>query len=224
MALALSAPSRHAVALIPASLTRALGRPHWARPLVVMASSTERPPGQEAPAAAAPGAATPRTRLSQGQLVEAVLRRSARPLVDIGANLCDKSFDKDREEVIARAAAAGVSTLLVTGSCERSSAAAERLSALERPAGGAALRFTAGVHPHNAKQCGDGTLAALRALAASPHCAAVGECGLDFNRNFSPPAVQEEWFAAQVGLAEELGLPLFMHCRDAWPRFGELLR
>lgn len=53
---------------------------------------------------------------------------------------------------------------------------------------------------------------------------AVGEAGLDFNRNFSPPAAQERWFAAQVELAEELGLPLFMHCRDAGPRFAEILR
>ena len=66
----------------------------------------------------------------------------------------------------------------------------------------------------------------LRHLAStSPSTAkAIGECGLDFKRNFSPPSVQEEWFEKQIDLAEELQLPLFMHCRDAYPRFFEILR
>jgi hypothetical protein len=55
------------------------------------------------------------------------------------------------------------------------------------------------VHPHNAKECGEGTLEELRRLAGHARCVAVGECGLDFNRNFSPPGVQEEWFDRQVG-------------------------
>ena len=54
-------------------------------------------------------------------------------------------------------------------------------------------------------------------------CVAIGECGLDFNRNFSPPDVQERWFVEQVRLACTLRLPLFMHCRDAAPRMAELL-
>ena len=72
--------------------------------------------------------------------------------------------------------------------------------------------------------CDDSTLAELRRLAAHPRCVAVGECGLDFNRNFSPPEAQERWFAAQIELAEELGLPLFMHCRDAGERFAHIYR
>jgi len=59
--------------------------------------------------------------------------------------------------------------------------------------------FTAGVHPHNAKECGEATLDSLRELADDTLCVAVGECGLDFNRNFSPAEVQEEWFDKQVG-------------------------
>jgi len=58
--------------------------------------------------------------------------------------------------------------------------------------------FTAGVHPHNAKECGAATLDGLRELARDSLCVAVGECGLDFNRNFSPADVQEEWFDKQV--------------------------
>lgn len=55
------------------------------------------------------------------------------------------------------------------------------------------------------------------------YCHSPGECGLDFNRNFSPPDVQEQWFAAQVHLALELRKPLFMHCRDAGAKFAEIL-
>jgi Tat protein secretion system quality control protein TatD with DNase activity len=58
--------------------------------------------------------------------------------------------------------------------------------------------FTAGVHPHNAKDCGEATLDSLRGLISDSLCVAVGECGLDFNRNFSPADVQEEWFDKQV--------------------------
>lgn len=86
------------------------------------------------------------------------------------------------------------------------------------------LYFTAGVHPHNAKRCGPTTLAELRQLASHPRCVAIGECGLDFNRNFSPPDVQQQWFEAQVQLAKELRLPLFLHCRDATDAFVAILR
>lgn len=61
-----------------------------------------------------------------------------------------------------------------------------------------------------------------RLLSSAIRCA--GECGLDFNRNFSPPEVQEQWFEAQVKLAIELQKPLFMHCRDAGARFAEILK
>lgn len=53
---------------------------------------------------------------------------------------------------------------------------------------------------------------------------AIGEAGLDFNRNFSPPSAQERCLAAQLELAEELGLPLFLHCREAGERMAALLR
>jgi TatD DNase family protein len=60
---------------------------------------------------------------------------------------------------------------------------------------------TAGVHPHNARECDDTTIPALRVLAKQPRVVAIGECGLDFNRNYSPHPDQEKWFAAQVELA-----------------------
>ena len=74
---------------------------------------------------------------------------------------------------------------------------------------------TAGVHPHHAKDCDASTIDTLRALARRPEVVAIGECGLDFNRDFSPRDVQERWFEAQLELAAEVALPVFLHERDA---------
>ena len=138
-------------------------------------------------------------------------------LVDIGINLTHRSFDRDRDAVIARAAAAGVTTLVITGT---SVAESQQAAALAR----ATRSFsTAGVHPHGAKECDDHTLAALRTLAADPRVVAIGECGLDFNRDFSPRDVQERWFEAQLELAAELRLPVFLHERDASERMLAIL-
>ncbi|GFR41234.1 hypothetical protein Agub_g1907, partial [Astrephomene gubernaculifera] len=158
---------------------------------------------------------------SQGQMVQAVAFPSPVPLVDIGINLVDRSFQSDIDNVLQRAREANVRGLIVTGTCVRTSTAAARLcdaKSREHP-----LFFTAGVHPHNAKQCTSSTLDELRRLASHPRCVAIGECGLDFNRNFSPPDVQEKWFEEQVRLAKELKRPLFLHCRDASERFTAIL-
>ncbi len=140
-------------------------------------------------------------------------------LIDIGANLTNKSFEHDLESVIQRSICAGVSPIIVTASSIRS---AHDALALARTNPGT-LFSTAGVHPHDAKSCGDETLTELRALHREPEVVAVGECGLDFNRNFSPQDLQEHWFAAQVGLACELAKPLFLHERDAHDRFISIL-
>src|SRR4029077_14839599 len=84
------------------------------------------------------------------------------------------------------------------------------------------LYASAGVHPHHARDCGPHTIPALRELATD--AVAIGECGLDFNRNYSPHPDQEKWFVAQPELALELGKPLFLHSRDAHPRFSDILR
>jgi len=141
-------------------------------------------------------------------------------LVDIGANLTHASFHDDLEQVLARARAAGVATIVVTGSSVEASDQALRLAEAHPQQ----LRATAGVHPHHAGECDGGTIPALRALAAHPCVVALGECGLDFNRNYARHPDQERWFVAQIELACELGKPLFLHSRDAHPRFAELLR
>jgi TatD DNase family protein len=140
--------------------------------------------------------------------------------VDIGVNLAHRSFQPDREQVIARAFAAGVKTMVVTGANLASSQEAQRLAA-GYPG---QLFCTAGVHPHDSRNCTDATLVELRRLAHAREVVALGECGLDFNRDFSPRPLQEKWFEAQVALAEELQMPLFLHERDAQRRFGEILR
>jgi TatD DNase family protein len=135
----------------------------------------------------------------------------AQPLVDIGVNLTNKAFQADLDQVLERARKVGVGRMVVTGTSEHESAEAAHLCSL-RPD---MLHATAGVHPHHAKEANQGTLEALRALASRPEVVAIGECGLDYDRNFSPPAVQRQWFEAQVELAAELGMPLFLHEREA---------
>jgi TatD DNase family protein len=135
-------------------------------------------------------------------------------VVDIGANLTHSSFRNDLEEVLARARAAGVETIVVTGTTVEES---RQGSALGMP-------FTAGVHPHHARECNDQTIADLKSLAQHPRCVAIGECGLDFNRNYSPHPDQEKWFVAQLQLGLNLGKPFFLHSRDAHPRFAQILK
>ena len=139
-------------------------------------------------------------------------------LTDIGANLTHSSFHDDLEAVVARARAAQVSTIIMTGTTVlESRMAAEIADRMD-------LRATAGVHPHHARDCGPATIGELRELAKHPRVVAIGECGLDFNRSYSPHTAQETWFVAQVELALELGMPLFLHSRDAHPRFAQILR
>ena len=85
------------------------------------------------------------------------------------------------------------------------------------------LFATAGVHPHDSRNCTEATISELRRLATHREVVAIGECGLDFNRDFSPRPQQEKWYEAQVALAEELQKPLFLHERDARQRFCEIL-
>jgi len=141
-------------------------------------------------------------------------------LVDIGINLAHDSFDADREAVIERAAQAGVTHLLVTGSSVESTRGAIELA--NRHA--LRLRCTAGVHPHHAIDLDDAAMDELAVLAASPQVVAVGECGLDYFRNFSPPDAQRVAFHRQLELAVRVGKPVFLHQRDAHEDFMAILR
>jgi TatD DNase family protein len=140
-------------------------------------------------------------------------------LIDIGVNLAHRSFEPDRKEVIERAFIADVRAMVITGSNVDSSREAQQIAR----AYPGRLFTTAGVHPHDSRNCGPDTIATLREMAQLEEVVAIGECGLDFNRNYSPPPVQGKWFAEQVALAEEVRLPLFLHERDARTKFCEIL-
>ena len=141
------------------------------------------------------------------------------PLVDIGVNLTSKQFREDLPEVMARALGAGVRHLIVTGLTAPLSQQALEL-ARSRPAD---LACTAGVHPHNAAGFGRHTQHELRNLARHPEVVAVGECGLDYDRDFSPRPEQRTAFELQLELAAELQKPVFLHQRSAHADFVRIL-
>ena len=142
------------------------------------------------------------------------------PLIDIGINLAHDSYDGDREAVIARARSAGIVQMIVTGSSLASTAQAIALAAAHPQR----LFATAGVHPHHAGELTAPRLGELAELARNPHIVAVGECGLDYFRDFSPRPVQQQAFHRQLEIARALGKPVFLHQRNAHADFAAILR
>ena len=141
-------------------------------------------------------------------------------LIDIGANLAHDSFDQDRDAVLMRAAAAGVQQIVVTGSDLDSAHQAIVLAQQHR----GRLFATAGVHPHHAGSWNNDLRARFADLAPLAEVVALGECGLDYFRNFASHADQRRAFAAQLDLAISAGKPLFLHQRDAHADFHAMLR
>jgi TatD DNase family protein len=129
---------------------------------------------------------------------------------DIGVNFTDKRLFL--EPVLERAIAADVNHIIITGTSLDKSQKAIQL-AQQYPNH---LSTTAGVHPHDASQFTVQTINELKTLAKSNYVVAIGECGLDFNRNFSTPNEQLFAFEQQLKVACELGLPVFLHERDAF--------
>jgi TatD DNase family protein len=141
-------------------------------------------------------------------------------VIDIGVNLTHDSFEPDRDAVIARAADAGVGRMIVTGTSVEASRAAAALAA----AWPGRLFATAGIHPHHASEFRAGTVETLAELIAHASIVAVGECGLDYFRDYSPRDAQREAFAAQLELAVHYQRPVFLHQRDAHDDFIAVLR
>lgn len=141
-------------------------------------------------------------------------------LIDIGANLTHDSFRQDFDDVLARATAHGVGRMIITGASNEGSRHALELARANRG------RFfaTAGVHPHHAVDYDDDTDALIRRLASEPEVRAIGETGLDYNRNYSPRDVQRHVFERQLEIAVEAGKPLFLHQRDAHHDFLAILK
>ncbi len=131
-------------------------------------------------------------------------------LVDSHCHLQDPQFDADRDQVLDRAREAGVSAFVVIGTDLESSSRAVDLADSHSE-----VYATVGVHPHDAKELDDRTLGALERLADSPKVVAIGEIGLDYYRNLSPPEAQLDAFRRQLDLARRLSLPVVIHSRQA---------
>ncbi len=132
-------------------------------------------------------------------------------VVDSHAHVSTPKFDADRDDVLARARAAGLTAIVDVGCDLASSEAAADLAEREP-----LVWATAGVHPHEAKHWDEGTADALRALAARPRVVGLGEMGLDFHYDHSPRDVQRQVFREQLALARALDLPAVLHVREAY--------
>lgn len=141
-------------------------------------------------------------------------------LIDIGANLGHESFAHDFEAMLARARAAGIAQMMVTGASRAGSRHALEI-ARAHPG---FLYATAGVHPHHALEYTDEGDAEMRALHAAPEVLAVGECGLDYFRDFCPRPAQRRAFERQLQLAADTRKPLFLHQRDAHEDFMAIMK
>ncbi len=139
-------------------------------------------------------------------------------LVDSHCHLQDPQFDGDRPSVLDRARQSGVSTLVVIGTdLESSRRAVELADSLEN------VYAAVGVHPHDAQQMTRPVVNALRRLAHSPKVVAIGEIGLDYYRNLSPPDRQRQAFLQQLEMARTLSLPVVIHSREADEETFEIL-
>jgi TatD DNase family protein len=135
---------------------------------------------------------------------------TAPPITDTHAHLDLDPYDGDRDEVIARARAAGVELIVNVGFNLETSRASIGLAESHD-----FIHASVGLHPHDAAQMSEGLIDELRTLARHPKVVAIGETGLDFYRDLSPRGAQEDAFRRQIRLAKELGLPLIVHNRDA---------
>jgi len=140
-------------------------------------------------------------------------------LIDIGVNLTNQRFVKDYDDVLNRAKQAGVKHLLITATDLANTQQAIDLCQKNNDF----LSCTAGVHPHDADKVSHNYIDQLSTLAQHASVTAIGECGLDFNRNFSTPENQLKVFKAQIALAAQLNIPLFLHQRDAFELWFECL-
>ncbi|MCR5210646.1 MAG: TatD family hydrolase [Lachnospiraceae bacterium] len=140
---------------------------------------------------------------------------------DIGLNLFNDQFRGKENTVIDNAYAAGV-RVIITGSSLHSSLCAAEFCAGSRKE---KVYFTAGIHPHDAKSCDKAALEKIKEIiqANKERIVAVGECGLDYDRMFSPKDIQLKAFEEQIEVAEWSGLPLFLHERDAADDFIRIL-
>ena len=132
-------------------------------------------------------------------------------LIDTHAHLDFRQYDRDRPQVIERAFQNGLSAIINVGVDLESSKACVRLSdEYER------MYAAVGFHPHEAEKVNTSTVTQLTSLARHGKVVAIGEIGLDYYRNYAPPATQQDAFRRQIRLAKKLKLPIVVHIRQAF--------
>jgi len=132
------------------------------------------------------------------------------PLLDTHAHLHVPEFAADLEDVLGRARDAGVRAMVTIGTDRETNRDAVALAARYPE-----IYASVGIHPHDAAEATRADLAEVERLAGSPRVVGIGEMGLDFFRNLSPPDVQARVFREQIELARRVGKPVIVHCRDA---------
>ncbi|MHB8110185.1 MAG: TatD family hydrolase [Syntrophorhabdaceae bacterium] len=139
--------------------------------------------------------------------------------VDSHCHLEMESFEKDREQVIRKSLDEGLEYILTVGTEESYFATVIRLIESHPSIYGAV-----GIHPHNAGEFDDRVADRLREISKHPRIVGYGEIGLDFFKNYSAHDVQKKIFARQLNLAQEVGLPIIVHSRDAIEDTLEILK
>jgi TatD DNase family protein len=141
-------------------------------------------------------------------------------LIDSHAHIDFPQFAEDREAMLERAKAAGVTTLVAIGT----GPGPEKLdAALPYAEQHDWIYTTVGVHPHEAKEVTQSHLDELARLAKHPKVIAWGEIGLDYYYDHSPRDVQAKVFSEQMVLSKAAKKPIVIHCRDAWPDCMKML-
>ena len=138
---------------------------------------------------------------------------------DSHAHVFWRDFDEDRDATFARAREAGVERMVLVGTNLETSRQAFELAAQEP-----GVFPTAGIHPHDAAAARPEDRAAIETLCRRDDCVAVGETGLDFFKEYSPRADQEDNFRWHLELARTLEKPVIVHCRDAHDATAAILR
>lgn len=140
-------------------------------------------------------------------------------MIDVHAHLDDPQFDSDRPALLENLRAAGIQRVLNAGS---STAACRRTLALASEYD--FIYAAIGIYPHDTDELEEQGLDFLRTALQAPKVAAIGEIGLDYHYDDAPREQQKKWFHAQLGLAEETGLPVVIHSREAMRDTLDILR
>lgn len=142
------------------------------------------------------------------------------PYIDIGANLTHHNYKNNLKEILEDSKKWSVEKLIITGTKINNIKHAQSLS-YKYPEYN--IYYTSGVHPHNAKDLNTSNFNNIEKLCKEPKCVAIGECGLDYDRMFSTKEQQLFWFEEQVKLSIKYNKPLFLHERDAFDDFYNIL-